>query len=78
MKIPGNPYQASVAGLKSTCRLDGDATAATLYYPRHTKLGQRLAQNLASERSVLANYIRQEMGWPRGEGVATRITFVGV
>lgn len=78
MKIPGEMYKANVSGLAATCKLDGDAHGATLYYPRYTRLGARLLANAASERAVLANYIRQEKGWPRGESNATRIDFVGV
>jgi len=59
------------------CRLAGDETGATLYYPRYTRLGRKLLANVNSERSVVANYIRQEKGWPRGLDNATRINFVG-
>ena len=77
-RIPGQPYRAAVAGLSAMCRLDGNAAGATLYYPRHTRLGVRLLSNARSERAVLANYIRQAQGWPRGEGIMTNIDFVGV
>lgn len=78
MIVPGETYKACVFGLTAACKLDGNAQAATLYYPRYTKLGARLLSNAGEPRAVLANYIRQEKGWPRGEGVATQISFVGV
>ena len=78
MQIPGKPYRATISGASAVCRLDGDASRATLYYPRHTKLGRRLLSNAGSARAIVANYIRQEMGWPSGDGVATPISFVGV
>lgn len=78
MKVPGENYRAAVLGVSAICKLDGDASAATLYYPRHTKLDARLLPNAGGCREVLANYIRQEKGWPRGEGVATRISFVSI
>ena len=78
MKIPGERYRANVAGLSAVCLLDGNEQGATLYYPRKTKLGYHLLKNAGSEREILANYIRQEKGWPRGENNMTRINFVSV
>lgn len=78
MKIPGEKYRATVMGVSAACKLDGGPEGATLYYPRYTRLGSRLLSNAGQERAVLANYIRQEKGWPRGEETATRISFVAV
>lgn len=80
MKIPGTTYRppALPSGVAATCKLDGDATRATLYYPRRTKFGERLLKNDRGERAIIANYIRQEKGWPRGVGTATPIEFVAV
>lgn len=76
MQIPST-YKATVSGLKANVRLAGDASDVTLTYSLTTKLGRRLECNVGCAREVLANYIRQELGLPRGDN-ATRFTFVGV
>jgi hypothetical protein len=80
MKVPGETYRppALPNGDAATCKLDGDAKAATLYYPRNTKFGRRILKNERSERAIIANYIRQEKGWPRGIESATPINFVAI
>lgn len=78
MRIPGERYRATVNGVSGLCRLDGNETGATLYYPRYTKLGEKLLKNAGQERAILSNYIRQEKIWPRGEGSATPISFVAI
>lgn len=70
MKIPGEKYRATVLGVSAMCRLDG---RHTLYYPRDTKLGERLLKNANQERAILANYIRQERGWPHAH-----MTFIAI
>lgn len=83
-KIPGVKWRAQYSGLSCACNLDIDKSGSvTLYYPRNTKLGGRIAQgwtegNDNPVRAVLANYIRQEFGLPRGEANAARVSFVGV
>lgn len=78
MIIVHQKYSASVSGLKGVVYLEGDERSVQLHYVRHSKLGARLLSNAGGERQILANYIRQELGLPRGEGFSTHFTFVGV
>jgi len=74
-------WRATYSGISCLCRVQGDETAVTVLFPRYTKLGRRMLvasvvdQNV---RPVLANYLRQELGLPRGEANMTRVSFVGV
>ncbi len=78
MRTINQKYSANVSGLKSQIWLEGNEERIQLRYPRYTKLGQRLLKNAGGERAILANYIRQELGLPRGEGVSTKFEFVSV
>ena len=71
------PWRANYSGMKSTCRVVGDHLTVTVYYPRNTKLGRRIAAGVDGVRPVLANYLRQDMGMPRGQYL-TVVLFVGV
>lgn len=60
-------------GRIGACTVNGDAFAATVYLP--TRLWSLYQANRETVGAVLANYTRQAMGWPRGEGSAAIIAF---
>ena len=63
-------YRAKLFDLSGNVRLNGNEKLLVVNYPRETR-GRRLAVD-PDGRAVLANYIRQEFGLPRGEVNATR------
>lgn len=75
MRAIDQTYKASVFEIKGTVHLQGDERGLTCRYDGATKLGRRLAWDKDAAQPVLANYIRQELGLPRGEAGATVITF---
>lgn len=70
--------KVTVLGISGTVRLTGGPDGVAVLYKRYTKLGGRLLSNAGGERAVLANYMRQQYGLPRGEANATPFTFTGV
>ena len=79
MVMIGETYRLTVLGLSAACCLDVDQDGATLFFPRHTKLGRRLLAGAPDPvRAIAANYIRQAKGWPRAQGAETPIRFIGV
>jgi len=78
MRTFNQKWKASYSTLSCSCWIEGDESHIQLRYPRHTKLGARIAIGLPDPaRPVLANYLRQELGLPRGDN-ATPVSFVGV
>ena len=73
----GHKYTARVMGLHGAVFVEGDEKKVQVRYKRYSKLGEALLKNLRQERAVLANYIRQKFGLPRGVD-ATYFEFVGV
>jgi len=72
-------WRANYSGLSCQCRIVGNEKHVQVIYPRCTRLGQRIARGAPDiVRPVLANYLRQELGLPRGEDTATVVTFTGV
>lgn len=70
-------YKAKLAGdLTGTLMLQGDEKALMAFYRRDTRLGARLFADAGSSRAILGNYIRQELGLPRGEANMTPIDWV--
>ena len=70
-------YKANVGGIVGTVMLKGDARGISVYYNRETRLGGRLRIDAGNCRAVLANYVRQEFGLPRGEANATPFEWIG-
>jgi hypothetical protein len=69
-------YKAKLSDLSGTIILEGDEKILIAYYRQDTCLGQRLFSDIGSARAILANYIRQELGLPRGETNMTKIEWV--
>lgn len=64
----------SFSDCAAKCTVNGDAFAATVFIPPG-KLFRRYQADPANVGAVLANYVRQAMGWPRGEGKSTIVHF---
>lgn len=63
----------SYMGRSGVCTVNGDAFAATVFLP--DRLWSLYQANHETVGAVLANYVRQAQGWPRGESNMTRIRF---
>lgn len=76
MRVIDQKYKASVLGIRGDIWLQGDERGLTARYLRGSRLGGRLASDAGSSCAILSNYIRQELGLPRGDGFATVITYL--
>lgn len=63
----------SYMGKTGVAKVNGDAYAATVYLP--PQLWKLYAANAETVGAVLANYVRQAFGWPRGLDRQTIIAF---